>query len=81
MWNHALLPSILLPSPLMASAGSTRKNAENRTMAMPTAQPIAPFESRSSSGTCRLADHDNARKPSAMDSPSVVMPRTNGTLA
>ncbi len=43
--------------------------------------PMAPLERRSSSGTCRFADHASALNPSESDSASIITPRTNGMRA
>ena len=48
--------------------------------ATPIVHPIAVLEIRSSSGSWTFADHDNALKPSAIDSPSAMTPRRSGTF-
>ena len=64
--------------PLAASAGRTMKIAVKNASATPMVQPIALLEICSSSGIWRFADHDSALKPSAIDSPSDMTPRTSG---
>ncbi len=66
--------------PLAATAGNTMKIAVKNASAAPIVQPIAFEEICSSSGIWRFADHDNALKPSAIDSPSAMTPRTSGTF-
>ena len=56
-------------------------NAVKSVRATAIVPPMAPLERRSSSGTCRFADHASALNPSVSDSASAMTPRSNGMRA